>query len=177
MTSLVDKILAIHRSLDAATVPHAFGGAIALAWCTQHARGTIDIDVNIFLGVEEVDRVLAGLPPEVGWKAGGPHHLARDGQARMWWDSTPVDLFLNTTEFHVGASARCRTELFAGLRLPFLSCSDLAVFKAFFNRDKDWVDLGEMAEAGTLEADLVAGILAEYLGSDDERIARLRSIS
>jgi hypothetical protein len=176
VTSLVDKILAIDRSLDAGGVPHAFGGAIALAWCTQRARGTIDIDVNIFLGVDELDRALAGLPPEVGWKAGGPHLLERDGQARMWWDTTPVDVFLNTTEFHVAASGRCRRERFAGARLPFLSCPDLAVFKAFFNRDKDWVDLREMREAGTLEADVVAGVLTEYLGPDDDRLARLRSL-
>ena len=36
-------------ALDDARIPHAFGGALALAWCTQRARGTIDIDVNVFV--------------------------------------------------------------------------------------------------------------------------------
>lgn len=31
MTSLVDKLLAVHQSLDEVPLPHAFGGAIALA--------------------------------------------------------------------------------------------------------------------------------------------------
>ena len=49
MSVLVDKIVALHRSFEAARIPHAFGGALALAWCTQRARGTIDIDVNVFV--------------------------------------------------------------------------------------------------------------------------------
>jgi hypothetical protein len=53
------------------------------------------------------------------------------------------------------------------------SCSDLAVFKAFFDRPKDWVDLAEMNEAGTLEADRIVGILARYLGPEDHRVARV----
>ena len=59
MTTLVDKIVTLHRSLEAAGVPHAFGGALALAWCTQRARGTVDIDVNIFLAPTEAGRALA----------------------------------------------------------------------------------------------------------------------
>ena len=46
---IVEQILAIHGALGDARLPHAFGGALALAWCTQRARGTIDIDVNVFV--------------------------------------------------------------------------------------------------------------------------------
>ena len=49
MSVLVDKILALHAALDDAEIPHAFGGALALAWCTERARGTIDIDLNVFV--------------------------------------------------------------------------------------------------------------------------------
>jgi hypothetical protein len=65
-------------------------------------------------------------------------------------------------------------EQFAGRELPFLSCTDLAVFKAFFNRTRDWADLEEMAEAGTLDFDRLIGVLVRYVGTDDERIGRLR---
>ena len=66
MTTLPDKIVEIHRALDAADLPHAFGGALALAWCTARARGTIDIDLNVFVEVHALDRVLAALPvPEL----------------------------------------------------------------------------------------------------------------
>ena len=176
MTTLVDKIVAVHRSLAAAGLPHAFGGALALAWCTQRARGTIDIDVNVFLAPSETERALAGLPEGVQATAADRRLLERDGQARLWWDSTPVDLFLNTTGYHEEVSTRCRREWFGGEDLPFLACGDLAVFKAFFNRSKDWVDLEEMRDAGTLDIDWVGAILAEHLGADDDRIARLRSL-
>jgi len=173
---LPQKILALHAALEAADLPHAFGGALALAWCTQRARGTIDIDVNIFVDAELAERVLASLPAEVAWSATDRELIERDGQARLWWDATPVDVFLNTTEFHTLSAGRARWEEFAGVRLPFLACADLAVFKAFFNRTKDWADLEEMVAAGTLDRDRVIGVLVRYLGADDERIERLGNL-
>jgi hypothetical protein len=112
------------------------------------------------------------MPREVMATAANRAALARDGQVRLWWDETPVDLFMNTTEFHEEVAARARRESFAGRNLPFLSCTDLAVFKAFFNRTRDWADLEEMADAGTLDVDRVVGILVRYLGAPDERIER-----
>jgi len=94
----------------------------------------------------------------------------------LWWDQTPVDVFFNTTDFHVQAAERARLEDFAGARVPFLACRDLAVFKAFFNRTKDWADLEEMHTAGALDAEAVLGVLALYLGGDDDRIERLRAL-
>jgi hypothetical protein len=164
---------AIHRALREADIPHAFGGALALAWCTERARGTIDIDLNVFTGTDQVREVLDVLPREIAWDEDDIRSLARDGQQRLWWDTTPVDVFLNTTEFHDQVAGRCRWERFSGVDIPFLSCSDLAVFKAFFNRTRDWADLEAMAEAGTLDVDRVIGVLVRYLGPDDERIARL----
>jgi hypothetical protein len=169
-------MIAIHDHLRDAGIDHAFGGALALAWCTQQARGTIDVDVNVFVGPERTDEALAALPPGVVATAEDRALLARDGQARLWWDTTPVDVFLNTTDFHEGMSARVRWEPFAGVELPFLACEDLAVFKAFFNRTKDWADLEAMQEAGTLDVPAVVGVLATFLGSDDDRIARLLSL-
>jgi hypothetical protein len=57
-----------------------------------------------------------------------------------------------------------------------LACRDLAVFKAFFGRARDWADLEEMRAAGTLDVEAVIGVLAHYLGGDDPRIERLRSL-
>jgi len=170
------KIVAVHRALDGADLPHAFGGALALAWCTQRARGTIDIDLNAFVGVDRLSEVLAALPPEVAATPTDIELLERDGQARLWWNGTPVDLFLDTTDFHRAAATRCRWEDFGGVLLPFLSCADLAVFKAFFDRTKDWADLEEMAAAGTLDADRVVGVLVRHLGGDDPRVAKVLAL-
>ena len=174
---LPEKMVAVHGHLRKAGIDHAFGGALALAWCTQQARGTIDLDVNVFVGPDRTDDTLAALPRGVVATDDDRALLARDGQARLWWGSTPVDVFLNTTEFHEGVASRVRWEPFAGTELPFLSCEDLAVFKAFFNRTQDWADLEAMHEAGTLDVASVTGVLATFLGGDDERIARLLTIS
>jgi hypothetical protein len=95
----------------------------------------------------------------------------------LWWGTTPVDIFMNTTEFHAQVANRSRWESFAGVDVPFLSCADLAVFKAFFNRTRDWADLEEMAAIGTLDVDRVVGVLTRYLGATDERVERLRRLA
>jgi hypothetical protein len=173
VSGLPDKIVAVHRALAAARIDHAFGGALALAWCTERARGTIDIDINVFAGIDRVDDLLAAVPDGVTWTDDDRRLLERDGQVRIWWDTTPLDIFMNTTEFHRQAAERARWEDFAGEQVPFLACSDVAVFKAFFNRTKDWADLEEMQAAGTLDLDRVIGVLVRYLGADDERVDRL----
>ncbi len=177
MIDLPEKIVALHEALDGAALPHAFGGALALAWCTGQARGTIDIDINVFAGVEQTDTVFAALPKAVRHSKQDLSVAKRDGQVRLWWDRTPVDLFLNTTEFHADVATRTRWESFAGHRIPFLSCNDIAVFKAFFNRTKDWADLEEMVAAGTLDTARVTAVLIDYLGVDDERIGKLQGLT
>ncbi len=174
--NLVDKIVELHRVLDDADVPHAFGGALALAWCTQRARATIDIDVNLFVPVESADDVLDRLPADIAVSEDDRTAIAADGQTRLWWDQTPVDVFFNTTDFHAAAAIRARFESFGGTTVPFLACRDLAVFKAFFDRTKDWADLEEMAAADTLDVEDVLGVLTNYLGGDDHRIERLRAL-
>ncbi|HKY15866.1 MAG TPA: hypothetical protein VJM33_13160 [Microthrixaceae bacterium] len=173
MTTLPEKIVELHVALDRAELAHAFGGALALAWCTERARGTIDIDLNVFVGVKELERVLAALPDPIDPTDEQHSLLERDGQARLWWDTTPVDLFLNTTDFHAAAARRCRWEEFLGTSIPFLSCDDLAVFKAFFDRTKDWADLEEMRAADSLDVDRVVGVLVRHLGPDDHRVERI----
>jgi hypothetical protein len=174
--NLVDRIVELHRSLRDATIPHAFGGALALAWCTQRARATIDIDVNLFIDADDRQRVFDVLPSAIVVTAEDEVRIDRDGQTRLWWDTTPVDVFFNTTAFHEQAAGRARIEDFAGERVPFLACRDLAVFKAFFDRTKDWADLEEMAEAGTLDVESVLGVLVHYLGGDDPRIEKVRQL-
>ncbi len=171
--SLVEKMLVIHERLDDTGLPHAFGGALALAWCTQQARGTIDLDLNVFVGPDQLDAVLGALPPNVAVSDADRRLLTRDGQARLWWDATPLDVFLNTTPFHEEVAERIRREPFGGVEMPFLGCDDLAVFKALFNRTKDWADLEAMNDAGTLDVRQVVGVLATFLGASDDRIERL----
>ena len=173
--NLVEKILALHDSLQAAGLPHAFGGALALAWCVRQARGTIDIDVNVFVEADPTgaQALVAALPNGVQVGAKDMRALNEEGQARLSWQGTPIDVFLNTTDIHAGAAKCASWETFAGRRLPFLPCFYVAVFKAFFNRTKDWADLEAMRDAGTLDIDAVKAVLVQYLGEPDERTDRL----
>ena len=177
MTSIVEKILVISATLESQRLPYAFGGALALAFCTERARGTIDIDVNVFVAQDEASRVLSSLCPPVSRSDDDLVVLERDGQIRLWWEQTPVDVFLDTTDFHVQVAQRRQFHEFGGRQIPFLGCSDLAVFKAFFNRTKDWADLEEMIAIGALNVDQTLGVLVRYLGDDDDRVERLRSLT
>ena len=176
MDDLVAKIVHLHERFTMADLPYAFGGALALAWCTQRARGTIDIDVNLLVSTDAWQQVLEALPAGVKVTHEDKRIFKRDGQVRLWWDKTPLDLFVNSTDFHDGIKQRVRWESFGGKSLPFLSCFDLAVFKAFFNRTKDWADLEEMSAARTLDTGRVRATLITYLGADDARIQRLADL-
>jgi predicted nucleotidyltransferase len=174
VTSLVDKIVRIAESLDSHGVSWAIGGAIALAYATEEPRGTRDVDVNVFDDVELARTTFTALPREVHFGETDIEAARRDGQVRLWWDETPIDMFFSVTTFHDEVGRRCRVVPFAGVSLRILSAEDLAVFKAMFDRPKDWVDIATMVEAGSLDSDVAADRLSGLLG-DDERVARLRN--
>ena len=176
MTGLPEKIVAIDDALSRAGIAHAFGGALALAWCTERARGTIDIDVNVFAVADRASEVFSAFPEDVTWSDRDVIRSTEDGQIRLWWEETPVDVFFNTTEFHEALASRVHYEEFSGSEIPFLSCTDLAVFKVFFNRTQDWADLEKMVEISSLEMDRLVGVLVRYLGPNDERIDRLLAL-
>jgi len=168
--TLTERIVAIHATFERAGIPHAFGGALALAFCTAEPRGTQDVDVNVFLSPDEVDRVVASLPEGVVVDDGARALLGRDAQARLWWDETPVDVFLSNHPFHDHAEADRRYVAFAGIeRFPVLACQDLAVFKAFFARPKDVVDVATMVSLGSVDLVALERSVAALIGDDDAR--------
>jgi hypothetical protein len=169
--NLTERIVALHVALAAADLPHAFGGALALAFCTAEPRGTQDIDVNVFLSPEEVDRLERALPAGVGVGDADRELLQRDAQARLWWDETPVDVFLSNHPFHDHAEADRRHVAFAGIdRLPVLACQDLAVFKAFSARPKDVVDVATMVALGSVDLDALERSVGALLGDREQRV-------
>jgi hypothetical protein len=174
--TLAERVLLLDRAL--ATIPHAFGGALALAYYAE-PRATVDIDLNLFIPVERFEEVAAPLT-ELGASASDPavaELVRRDGQARVMWDATPLDLFFAYDAFHDAAARAIRTVPFADASIPILAAEHLIVCKAVFNRSKDWVDIDAMLAADV--AVDVAEILrwvARVAGDTDPRYERLASL-
>jgi hypothetical protein len=176
VTTLVEKILRLDDRLAAEHVPHAFGGALALAYYTEDPRGTDDIDLNVFVEVARAGAVFASLPAEVTWKQAHVDAVRRHGQVRVFWGHTPLDLFFENHPFHAGTARRAQSAELAGHSIPVLDAVDLAVFKAMFDRTRDWADIEAMLDADALDTAAVLGHLTEMLGHDDpitQRFARL----
>jgi hypothetical protein len=163
--------------LTAAALPHAFGGAIALAYCTEEPRGTRDLDVNVFVDPVRAGEALAGLPDSVTVSDEDVAAAAREGQVRVWWEDTPIDVFLDIHQFHTEAAEEVRSVPFEGCTIPVLDCTALAVFKALFDRTKDWADIEEIVAAGALDGIRAAAWLERILGPDGAAVARLKSLA
>jgi hypothetical protein len=171
--TLADRVLALHRALERARLPHAFGGAIALAYWTSDPRATSDIDLNVFVAADAAADALGALPAGVVTPPGAADAIARDGQVRLWWDETPLDLFFDYVPVHADARRNLRTVPFAGASIPILGPVELAVFKVMFDRTRDWADIEAMVTAGTFDADAVRAALGPMIGAEDERFDRL----
>jgi hypothetical protein len=171
--TLSERLVALHESLGARRIPHAFGGAIALAYWTLEPRGTVDIDVNVFVPAAKAERVLRALPAGVARPDGAAERIARDGQIRLWWDEVPVDLFFDYAPVHADAARNRRRVPFAGTRIPVLGPTELAVFKTMFDRTRDWADIEAMLAAGTLDLEAVRAELTTLLDAGDDRFVRL----
>ena len=147
-----------------------------MAWCTARPRATIYIDVNLFVTKAHAVGALQALPHGISVRPEDHRAIARDGQTRLRWGQTPIDVFFNTTSFHDDVAQRVRREVFGGAWIPFLACGDLAVFKAFSDRSQDWVDLERMVASEAFDVEEAAETLARYVGADDHRVRRLRSL-
>jgi hypothetical protein len=176
MATLVEKIVAVDDALHAADVRHAFGGALALAFHIEEPRATRDIDVNVFAPSAQARDVFAALPPAVNWSAKDVKQVAKAGQVRLFWDDNPLDLFFSTHAFHDQAAAEIIEVPFADTTIPVLGATELAVFKAFFNRTKDWADVEAMVDVGTVDVHRALGWLLDLLGPDDARLLRFRAV-
>jgi hypothetical protein len=172
MSNLGELLLAVHDALDRAGIPHAIGGAIALAYCTLDPRGTRDLDFNVFVGPERAREIFAALPKGVEVSGDRLERLERDGQVRLKSGITPVDLFLSVLPFHDHVADHVRQVPFEGRSIPVLSCTALVVFKAMFDRTQDWADIEAMVEAQSFDPDEASHWIRDMLG-DDRRIEQL----
>ncbi len=170
--SLPEKVVALDRALS--DVPHAFGGALALAYYAE-PRATIDIDLNIFLPEGRAREVTDAIGP-LG-VTGSLEHVERDGQVRWWWDDNPIDLFFSYDRFHEVAAQAVRMVPFADTSIPILAANHLVVCKTVFDRAKDWVDIDAMREEGTpLDVAEILRWVGRICGDTDARYDRIAAV-
>jgi hypothetical protein len=177
VSELVDKLFAIHDALQEHSLPHAFGGAIALAYCVEEPRGTRDLDVNIFCDAADAARVLGALPEGVRVGPVDIEAVERAGQTRLTWDGVPIDVFLNNLPLHEKVASAVVWVPLQGRQVPMLDCASLVIFKSFFDRTKDWADIEAIALATPEDIEAAAQTLADLVGEDDPAYRRLAAIS
>jgi hypothetical protein len=173
---LADVLLALHHALGQAAVPHAFGGAIGLAYAVASPRATGDVDLNVLAAPDHAHQVFDALPPGVAWTEHDLTHVVHDGQVRVHWAAIPLDLFFNTTPFHRHADERVRQVPFGDATIPVLGADELAVIKCHVDRRRDWADFEAMLQAGSVQPHVVEHWLVSLLGADDERLLRFRDL-
>jgi hypothetical protein len=176
VSALIDKLFAIHDALAGAGLAHAFGGAIALAYCADEPRVTYDLEVRIFTDKTNAKRALVVLPDGVALTPANIKKALRDGKDRLRWDDTPIDVFLNNVPFHDAVAEGVVWAPLAGREVPVLDCASLVVFKALFNRTKDWADIEAVAERSPAQVEAAAVAVAELVGEDDPACERLAEI-
>ncbi len=176
--SLPDKVIAVHEALGAAKIGHAFGGALALAYYAE-PRATDDIDINLFVGPSEFAAVHDSLRP-LGVRADDlqPVAIERDGQCRLWWGRTPLDLFFAYDEIHEAMRQETRLQPFGGDRIPILGPEHLVTCKAVFDRPKDWLDIEQVLVCvDGLDVNEIRAWLDRLIGADDPRRERFDGIA
>ena len=166
--------------LEAHRIPYAVGGAIALFYWGE-PRGTVDIDINIFLPQSEADRVLTALR-ELGIVDdldSARRAILATGQTRVDFNGTLLDLFFSNVEFHDSSSKRVRRVPFEGREINVLSAEDIVVYKAMFNRRKDWADIEQVLYMQAERFDFVYARdwIARMAGVDDVRVVEFDTVA
>ena len=163
-------------------ISYAVGGSLALGFHAE-PRGTIDVDMNVFIAVDrELDRLLAVLQT-VGFVPDGPVSTIRrqareDAQFRGYIGGVRLDVFVPSIAYYAELSERRRRVVLAGRPIWILGPEDLVVLKMMFLRFKDLADVEAMARnmGDSLDRDFVCRKLAELAGADDGRIDQFLAI-
>lgn len=170
--SLPEKIVAIHDRLAQSGIAHAFGGALALAYYAE-PRATDDIDINVFLAPAASADLVEALAPFGIKDDPDPLLVERDGQCRLWWGRTPIDVFFAYDAIHEAMRRDARVSPFGQDRLPILAPEHLLVCKIIFDRPKDWLDLEQVLVCvEDLDTEEIKTWLERILGANEPRIQR-----
>jgi hypothetical protein len=165
--SLVDKVVRLVQALERAAVPFAVGGALAFAYYGE-PRATIDIDLNLFVAPSGYEHIIDVLEPLGVAPTADATVVQRNGQVRLWWGRTPLDLFFSYDPVHEAMRDGIGQVPFSTITMPILGPEHLLVAKVVGNRAKDWIDVAQMLVAvPALDLDELHRWLDRLIGSDE----------
>ena len=177
------KLLSVARELidqlERDSIPYALGGALALAYWSD-PRGTLDIDITVFVSVAELHRVVRSLE-SLG--ATIDHDAARESAVKRGMFATSLhgyrlDLFIPDIPLYESARGRRRSVLLQGRPALVWSAEDSVIFKLLYFRTKDRADIEALVriQSADLDAGYIHRWLLEMVGEDDDRVRWFDSI-
>ena len=171
---LIDVVRALIDALEAARIPYAIGGAIALATWSE-PRATKDIDLTLFVDEHVPDAAFDAL--EAAGLVVSRDAARREARNRgLFVLRSPtghrVDVFVPSIPFYSVAEQRRRRVRLADRDTYVLDPESLAVFKLLFFRPKYLIDIARMLEIRPVDATVVRDALIETVGEDDILVVR-----
>jgi hypothetical protein len=156
--TLQSSVLAVHRALAEAGLPHAIGGAIALS-IYGAPRDTVDIDVNVFVPPERRPEVRAALD-------------------KLDLVGNPVHVFYSHDLLHEEMAKKVREVPYAGATIPVVALEHLVIRKAILDRPKDWPDIEALLRVNPdLHLPEVESWVRRLTAPDDARVTRLQDLA
>lgn len=181
--SSADEVQIVARdlmvALAGADIDAALGGAMAYGYWGV-PRGTLDVDVTVFVDPEHLDPVLALL---AGLGARFERDRALDlARRRGVFDvalrGIRVDVYVPDIPLYDSARGRRRRVRFMDVEVPVWAPEDIALFKLLYFRPKDKVDVETLVrvQSDALDLSYIRGWLTELVGTADERSVWFESV-
>ena len=166
----------IAAAMDAEGQAYALGGAIALGYWGE-ARGTVDVDVTVFLSPDEPSTciyLMQRIGCEVVSSAAAAESIREHGFFRTEFDDVRVDVFLPSIDFYELARQRSKRVNLGDQSVVVWDAETLCVFKMMFIRRKDVADVEQMmrTQKSALDRQWIRDHLVDLYGERDPRIAQ-----
>jgi hypothetical protein len=165
--------------LKAAGCEYALGGAIALGFWAE-ARGTLDVDVTLYLPLDDLTGCVQ-LLEKIGCAFARNRTLEmlkEHSFCQVSLSGIRLDVFLPMSSFYEAAKDR-RREVPIGSHQGYIwDAETLCVFKMMFFRQKDLVDIQSIlrSQGASIDRDWIEKSLLDLYGNRDPRITRWREL-
>jgi len=166
--------------LEAANCEYALGGAIALGFWAE-ARGTLDVDVTLFLPTDN-PAGCTQLLEKIGCEfdhARALQMLQEHNFCQAQLLGIRLDVFLPMSSIYELAKSRRRQVPIGNQRAYIWDAESLCVFKMMFFRQKDLVDIQSIlrSQGSSLDRAWIEQSLVNLYGNRDPRITRWRELA